>query len=691
MRFAMVLISRLKQGFIFLLMLALVCYLIQIQPALYEYQDFSPSEPLVNMFKTQPYLSFEWYPNSDYQKHKNVSFSIDATDNLNKYRAHGFCIPETWGYSVEEANTYFPNVTYPKCSVLNSNTKGEVFLDTEENLLEIICPQGFQGRYILGNVTNQKLVYRTEGKWIPKNYKGPVELNGYEEYVIASCKKEGPMDLAQMRPRYNKTAHKLAQNKWIEAKNSVNQAHSEPLHIVHLVLDSFSRRHFYRKLPKTVALLKEIYQSNLYHIEDFLVYNIRGPGSVQNQIQILGNQWINQNQKYVQKDLVGENAIWNILSQFGYVSLLGIESCNNEFALSLGRQPNVTHSINEFYCGAQNYCQYHTEKEFSEQRCIGKQMSHYYTFEYAKEFRELYKDINQWIYLHLDAAHEYTGQHAATLDDDLEDFIRNVTSPYTLIVIEGDHGMRYGEWFTKIQGFMEYRLPALFFLIPHEIMADYDYSYSKLSLNSERLVTKQDVRSTVLSIAHGWMGRFFSDDFDAVFLLKWEVDQWRTCWDAGISNWLCSCNEFYTYDKLKFDSEYEENEFKELAEYLAEESVFTMKERLYASVSRNSICKDFSLGDIISVHYLRIYKTKFMLKIVFSVEEKPTVKFEVLVFVASDFLYGVDESSYPIQAVYLKSRKAMFRIQYINRLDKYEGCEDQAIKIGANPQYCLCE
>jgi hypothetical protein len=61
------------------------------------------------------------------------------------------------------------------------------------------------------------------------------------------------------------------------------------------------------------------------------------------------------------------------------------------------------------------------------------------------------------MYVHVDAAHESTGQHAQTLDDDLVEFLTEFLEQNrqkeVLIFFEGDHGMRYGEWFKSIPAF----------------------------------------------------------------------------------------------------------------------------------------------------------------------------------------------------------------------------------------------
>ena len=48
-------------------------------------------------------------------------------------------------------------------------------------------------------------------------------------------------------------------------------------------------------------------------------------------------------------DNVGKKALWNILREYGFVSLMGLESCNGWFGPVLGTGIQVDHSINEFY------------------------------------------------------------------------------------------------------------------------------------------------------------------------------------------------------------------------------------------------------------------------------------------------------------------------------------------------------
>ncbi|MEE4248480.1 MAG: hypothetical protein V2I33_24130 [Kangiellaceae bacterium] len=40
--------------------------------------------------------------------------SIDDTEELEEYRGFLRCVPEKWGYSVEEGEAQFPKEIYPK-------------------------------------------------------------------------------------------------------------------------------------------------------------------------------------------------------------------------------------------------------------------------------------------------------------------------------------------------------------------------------------------------------------------------------------------------------------------------------------------------------------------------------------------------------------------------------------------------
>jgi hypothetical protein len=78
---------------------------------------------------------------------------------------------------------------------------------------------------------------------------------------------------------------------------------------VHLVVDSFSRRHFFRKLPVTVDYLNELNKGADYRVFDFKLHNIRGKDSIMNQFWLFGDKLPKESGKL--KDNLGDKAIWN--------------------------------------------------------------------------------------------------------------------------------------------------------------------------------------------------------------------------------------------------------------------------------------------------------------------------------------------------------------------------------------------
>jgi hypothetical protein len=59
-----------------------------------------------------------------------------------------------------------------------------------------------------------------------------------------------------------------------------------------LSIDSFSRRHFYRKLPKTVEFLNNLNNEGRYAAFDHKIHNLIGADTAENLAMVFGNKWI---------------------------------------------------------------------------------------------------------------------------------------------------------------------------------------------------------------------------------------------------------------------------------------------------------------------------------------------------------------------------------------------------------------
>jgi hypothetical protein len=53
-------------------------------------------------------------------------------------------------------------------------------------------------------------------------------------------------------------------------------------------IDSFSRRHFYRKLPTTVNYLNKLRKNENYTVFDFKIHNVMGTDTAENLSNLFG-------------------------------------------------------------------------------------------------------------------------------------------------------------------------------------------------------------------------------------------------------------------------------------------------------------------------------------------------------------------------------------------------------------------
>jgi hypothetical protein len=93
-----------------------------------------------------------------------------------------------------------------------------------------------------------------------------------------------------MRPRFNKKAFALAKKnlEFLRSNFSDQQGNPysddfAPIRIIHVTIDSFSRRHFYRKLKKTVNFINSLNSGKEFRAFDFKIHNVKNSDSIKNQ------------------------------------------------------------------------------------------------------------------------------------------------------------------------------------------------------------------------------------------------------------------------------------------------------------------------------------------------------------------------------------------------------------------------
>ena len=625
--------------------------------------------------KTEINDSVSLIPNSKFRYEPNP-FAIDDTELL---RGLGLtCMPDSFGYSEDKGIKIFPEFQYPKCSDKNRQNDTFIHIDRNSNTLYMNCPEGKNKEFIVGPVDKRKIVKSNEVyyKWKVNKYKSPTDASDIE-FALGRCENNDFFTQGTMSPRFNKSAYTQA----------IPKVTKKPRIIYFLTLDSMSRRHFFRKMPRVIKYLNDLNKNSNFSVFDFKLHNILGPDSISNQVPLMGSK-----SKYRREfkgdqniDYLGEHALWSLLRDQGYISLLGLENCDNYFPGSLGRIPNVDYSVGPFYCAVQKYSGVMFDKQFQKvQRCLGGHQTHYYLLNYTRTVVEMNPGANFWLYNHLNAAHEATGQHAATLNDDiaeyLEDFLARFGEKYDVwIYLHADHGMRYGNWFQDTDAYQENKLPSLFVIASKSLLEQYEFSYHALKTNSERLTSKLDLRETAL-----YIGGFNQTNEESINLLEKISNKSRICNDCGIDAWDCACNSMELIETPCNDVQMILDNLKNYAEKVINSASYSDPR-----FPEGKHCKKVVLTNFTKIYHVGISNIHEFYKLEIESDTQKGMKFQINYLLASDKKAKKQVGYLSESLIY--NAKVRAKILGISRMDTFAGpCEIKSRNLGIKPEYCAC-
>lgn len=226
----------------------------------------------------------EFQANVDFR----LPFDIDDTTSMRNEHPEVVCMPEIFGYSKDQGDQVFPPFEYPDCAEKLNGPVAQISINYEEDTLNIRCPFKVKPTYVtLDSKFDPKklyLQYEMKDHWNPQNT--PKSLLPNEDFVFASCSDPPNFNSVAYQPRFNQTAHDRAE-KIMKTLGGSDQT----LTVLMLTVDSFSRRHFFRKLPKTVAFLNSLNANSNFSVFDFKLSNIQDSATVDNIVPIFGSTY----------------------------------------------------------------------------------------------------------------------------------------------------------------------------------------------------------------------------------------------------------------------------------------------------------------------------------------------------------------------------------------------------------------
>ncbi|CAG9325566.1 unnamed protein product [Blepharisma stoltei] len=586
------------------------------------------------------------------------------------------CKPESFGYTLEEASILFPNVTYPRCEEKYKSSPEMFYIDRTTNTLHMNCT----GKVALGfsGIDEWFGEYKYSNR--PKDYNGePLELES-EEYAFGTCDINKTSDFEHVAYKL-----KLNEESLQRAKNSL---YGKPINIVMLVIDSLSRRMFFRKIPKSVEYLNSIAKN--VSIFDFKLHHVIGQGSHNSFMPTFYGDMPYSATLYMQGDLYYNVSIWKYLHERGFVTMMGMDCCDNNLAQFIGKKPKVDHKMGSIWCSAS--AQYGYSETSKRERCIGNKNAHAWMMDYILDFSETYKNVSRYTYMHIDTAHEETGTVVSTIDLDLKKFLEEFFSrdEDSILFLMGDHGMRYGEWFKSKDGSHEHKLPLLLIITKDRVLDNIPNSSKILLQNTNRLLSKFDFHTVLQHLGNypdleSNREEIRTKTSKRLTTYNWFTDYIpdnRTCEDAGIPVYWCICQPFIeiTHNQNLEDFTYLTNNIIE---------IFNTENKIYNQTEK-TICQKLNLNKSVYIGKLVDGDIDYY-KIKFTVQEKESALLEVIVKLSRNYIEKKELEYFNVKNIVFGEMR-YYNIMSVNRLDSYESvCKSEIIKNKFDPTYCICD
>ena len=354
-----------------------------------------------------------------------------------------------------------------------------------------------------------------------------------------------------------------------------------------IMLDSVSRTHFYRSLPRSVKMLDKIaanrqdklvldfelvqgIRSRTFETLQALFSGYANPDEVPFQVNEFSKEKLNIGKWFLPLRELGFSTLW--LEDMCPFNLWGLSRdllvvdrtlSRKSFYLKFidtCRKAGIDDIGNIFSsCNILGYNRLSTPFD-SKEICFNGRHHHSYMFTYLKTFQRSmrYRSTPFLSFLVSSISHEPTGERVKLLDTDLEQYLK--FSSYmtdTLTIIFSDHGNAYNGRRNFNTGRLELFNPFLFMIIPKAVqsMFSVDQLYA-LKINQYRLISILDLHYTISYIIgklHGNASKTTLNndvsDFNKKFNvsksgLLTEISESRTCSVMPrIMPNLCICKE----------------------------------------------------------------------------------------------------------------------------------------------------
>ena len=182
--------------------------------------------------------------------------------------------------------------------------------------------------------------------------------------------------------------------------------------------------------------------------------------------------------------------------------------------------------------------------------CVGSKPQHVVHFEYVQNFLEAYREKLKFGFAFLSAVSHGNLNSVYLAGQDFHELLKRLQSENllndTMLVVMSDHGFRFGEARTALQGKLEERLPLLSVTLPPWFRNKFPQLVQNLEHNTNLLVTPFDLHATLKHILSYPELPQRLPRATSLFDL---IPESRDCATAGVAEHYCPCVRWQPVDK----------------------------------------------------------------------------------------------------------------------------------------------
>ncbi|XP_072385679.1 uncharacterized protein [Diabrotica undecimpunctata] len=452
---------------------------------------------------------------------------------------------------------------------------------------------------------------------------------------------------------------------------SISKEHKKPtgkpkFSIMMLGIDSVSKSNIERTMPESFKWA----ESNMVNLKG---YNKIGDNTFPNLMAILTGYNVDQLSTFCNRTIKQNSCrfIWDKFKESQYITGYAEDDCNiNTFHYD---RPGFLEEPTDYY-----YRPYflaaetlHTVLRKNMIYCAGPETSGERIQNAAKDFAVTFKDFPSFgLFWSNSYSHDNFNMPGAMDNKMLQllsstEFLEALNN--TILIFFSDHGFRFGGIRFTHTGWVEERLPFIYFRFPDLFKQTYAEKYNNFITNTNRLTSPYDIHNTfqdLLNIGNDSYVPSWSQGCSSCYSLFAEIPENRTCKDAGISQHWCTCHG-HTY------IEPDDPKVIKVSKFIVNET-----NNILLTSENGSLCAEYNLSKI---------KTAGMSEPYWNEDHKSVHFFLVMLETSPDASFEAT-----VEASFEERNNTFKLLGDISRIDRY-GPVTQCITDNAYlRKYCYC-